>query len=143
MEPYLLNITDFKLRRQLSRFRLSNHNLHIEKGRHAKPKTPVEQRLCNVCNNKMIEDEFHFICVCKKYDDLRDYFFKKMVAMGFYGNFFKLNDILNFSEGSLAVAKFLTKMFKRRKVRHNFRIGPVDLHSNSVNNRRSNNAVRQ
>mgnify|MGYP001823799277 FL=1 len=64
----------------------------------------------------MIEDEFHFICVCKKYDDLRDYFFKKMVAMGFYGNFFKLNDILNFSEGSLAVAKFLTKMFKRRKV---------------------------
>ena len=115
MEPYLLNITDFKLRRQLSKFRLSNHNLHIEKGRHVKPKTPVEERLRNICKRILIEDEFHFICVCEQYTDLRDYFFNKIIAMGFYGNHFKLEDILNFSEGSLHLAKFLTKMFKKRK----------------------------
>ena len=115
MEMYLSSITDFKIRRQLSRFRLSNHNLCIEKGRHSKPKMPVEKRLCVVCKTNQIEDEFHFLCVCKAYQDLRDEFFIKISSLGFYGNFFNLHDILNFNEGSFNLGKLLCKMFDKRK----------------------------
>ena len=38
MEPYLTNVLDFKVRRQLSCFRMSNHVLRIEKGRTLDPK---------------------------------------------------------------------------------------------------------
>ena len=75
MEPYLTNVSDFKIRRQLSRFRMSNHVLHIEKGRHTRPKTPVDKRICTLCKTNQIEDEFHFICVCKVFQDLREDFF--------------------------------------------------------------------
>ena len=34
IEPYLLQMCNFKLRRVIHRFRLSCHNLEIEKGRH-------------------------------------------------------------------------------------------------------------
>ena len=44
MEPYLLHICDFNLRRVLSRFRLSCHDLEIEKGQHWG--FPQEQRFC-------------------------------------------------------------------------------------------------
>ena len=115
MEPYLLMITDFKIRRQLCRFRLSNHKLHIEKGRHTKPKTPVESRLCTLCKTDQIEDEFHFLCVCSKYDDLREEFFKRITSLGFYGNYFRLYDIFNFEEGCFMLGKLLCKMFERRK----------------------------
>ena len=100
MEPYLLSILDFKIRRQLSRFRLSNHSLCIEKGRHQRPKMVVEKRLCVLCGTNQIEDEFHFLCVCKVYQDLREEFLISISSLGFYGNYFNLHDILNFNEVS-------------------------------------------
>ena len=41
--------------------------------------------LCDVCNDSCIEDEFHFILRCKKYDDMRKkyinpYYWKKPSA---------------------------------------------------------------
>ena len=32
--------------------------------------------LCDVCNDSCIEDEFHFILRCKKYDDMRKKYIK-------------------------------------------------------------------
>ena len=115
MEPYLLLILDFKICKQLTRFRLSNHVLQIEKGHHTKPKTPVVDRPCKLCNSNQIEDEFHFLCVCNVYSDLRETFFVKLMSMGFYGNYFKLCDIINFVEGNFHLAILLKKMFERRE----------------------------
>ena len=51
--------------------KLSNlyHRLNIEQGRYAR--TLVHNMTANICISLEIEDEFHFICVCDKYDDLR------------------------------------------------------------------------
>jgi hypothetical protein len=43
---------------KLTKFRLSNHNLTIEKGRHLR--IPVKERLCPF-GCKDIEDEFHLL----------------------------------------------------------------------------------
>ena len=50
-----------------------NHRLNIEYGKYAK--ITVHLRSCNICNSIEIEDEFHLICVCDKYDALRKVFF--------------------------------------------------------------------
>ena len=67
LEPYLYQRLNQKNRVSISRFRLSNHSLMIEKGRHAKPvKIKREERFCNFCTN-MVEDEKHFLMSCPLY----------------------------------------------------------------------------
>ena len=44
---YLTMVTDQNLRKTLTKYRLSEHSLVIEKGRHRKAWLPVEERLCN------------------------------------------------------------------------------------------------
>ena len=56
-----------------AKLRISNHRSNIELGRYAK--IPVHLRTCNICNTLEIEDEYHFICVCHKYCDLRNQLF--------------------------------------------------------------------
>ena len=46
---YLTMVTDQNLRKTLTKYRLSEHSLAIEKGRHRKTWLPVEERLCNHC----------------------------------------------------------------------------------------------
>ena len=59
-QPYLDIITFKKYRINLTRLRVSSHRLCIETGRWTKPnRTPVNERLCTLCNK--LEDEFHFI----------------------------------------------------------------------------------
>ncbi|XP_061165005.1 uncharacterized protein LOC133173960 [Saccostrea echinata] len=53
----------------ISRLRLSAHNLAIEKGRHLS--IPTDKRFCNICNTGEIEDEFHFLFSCHKYNNYR------------------------------------------------------------------------
>ena len=71
LEDYLFQIRDFKLRRYLSQFRLSSHTLNIEKGRHCKPKKPINERLCQVCKLNMVESEEHFLLQCPLYTNER------------------------------------------------------------------------
>ncbi len=65
-EKYLHEIKNTKIRQSLTKFRLSNHCLNIEKGRHTVPKTPKEDRFCPFCPNK-VEDEVHFLLDCPTY----------------------------------------------------------------------------
>ena len=59
LEPYLLQLNNFKNRQLIAKFRSSDHNLEIEKGRYKN--IPRQQRLCNTCKN--IEDEDHFFYI--------------------------------------------------------------------------------
>ena len=68
-ESYLDIINNFKRRRALTKIRLSNHTLRIEKGRHEG--LDVEDRGCPFCIDKVVEDESHFILDCPIYYVLR------------------------------------------------------------------------
>lgn len=67
-EEYLSTVRDTKERIALTKFRLSNHDLMIEKGRHRKMNRNT--RFCPFCPTK-IEDETHFLLKCHMYDNLR------------------------------------------------------------------------
>ena len=66
-EPYLEEIKNRKHRVSMAKFRLSDHCLMIEKGRHRRPIIPRDQRFCPFCPGQ-IEDETHFLTQCGGYD---------------------------------------------------------------------------
>jgi hypothetical protein len=57
------------------RFRLSFHNLNIESGRYQNEFR--SNRICTLCNLRDVEDEFHFILKCSKYQEMRNLYIKK------------------------------------------------------------------
>ena len=61
MDNYCFIIGSFKLRSIVSKFRVSSHNLVIEKGRHVKPKLPLDQRICVMFNLNAVEEELHLL----------------------------------------------------------------------------------
>ena len=69
-EDYLTQIRNPKLRQKLTKFRLSNHRLMIEIGRHMVPKLNKEERICQLCYTE-VEDEIHFLTKCKIHEPLR------------------------------------------------------------------------
>jgi hypothetical protein len=84
----------------------------IEKGRHAKPKLAVENRLCVLCDSKAVEDEYHFIMECTFYTDLRIEFFNLRKGMNLYNNNFE--EIVSCKHTCFYLAKLLYKMFRKR-----------------------------
>ena len=48
------------------------HNLAIEKGRH--DNIPKEERLCTFCDDNVLEDEFHAVMICEKYEEIRCFY---------------------------------------------------------------------
>jgi hypothetical protein len=89
----------------ITKFRLSNHLLNIEIGRHHK--VNKSERLFTCCNLHDIEGEFHFILKCPLYSDLRKQFLKKY----YYSrpSVFKLMQLLSTNNVSelLKLGKFL------------------------------------
>ena len=78
-EPYLDHVKDFRYRNAITKLRASSHNLEVERGRHQKPKIPLCERLCRICN--MVEDEAHFLIDCEMYQETRSVFFSKVSAL--------------------------------------------------------------
>ena len=74
-------VTDHQLRRTLTRYRLSEHSLAIEKGRHRQTWLPAEQRLCCHCAASEPETELHFLIKCEKYNQIRQTYFLKLEAI--------------------------------------------------------------
>lgn len=68
-ENYLDVLQVRKYRHLYGSFRLSCHDLEIEQGRYRG--ILRENRLCKFCLN-VVEDEFHFLLVCSKFNDLRN-----------------------------------------------------------------------
>ena len=65
------------LRCIFSKIRLSCHPLRIQTGRYAPNRVARNERICVYCDSNDIEDEYHFICVCRKFNDFRKKFIKK------------------------------------------------------------------
>ena len=51
------------------KFRTSNHRLPIEEGRFNQ--ISRADRKCLVCDSNDIGDEYHYICLCPKFDEIR------------------------------------------------------------------------
>ncbi len=56
--------------------------LHIETGRFKNVK--VEERVCQVCNNGDVENEFHFVSICNAYKTLGNVMYDKINGVTFY-----------------------------------------------------------
>lgn len=108
-ENYLLCIDDFKLRQCLTKFRISNHDLNIEKGRYLK--LDINKRICNKCNLGLVEDEIHFLTVCEYYKDIRLEFFKLLNTRKID---YVFKDIMQATDIEFYLAKCLQKMFNHR-----------------------------
>ena len=68
---YLTTVTDPKLRKALTMYRLSEH-IAIEKGRRRQTWLSREDRLCAHCPQNEVETELHFLTSCQMYDHIRD-----------------------------------------------------------------------
>ena len=112
VETYLNILLDKKFRISLSKFRLSSHNLAIERGRYEN--IPRNERKCIFCNLNVIESEYHLLLVCPFYIELRRKYFKP-----YFCHWPTLNkfDKLMTSESKctiLSLSKFIYFAFKKR-----------------------------
>ena len=102
-----------KHKHTLCKFRISAHNLNIERGRYHN--VPRHERKCQLCNMNDIEDEYHFIFICPLYYDIRLKYIKPYYFR--YPSMLKLIQI--FTSQSVKVlsnlAKYLTHANKRRE----------------------------
>ena len=63
IEKYLFCVPNIEFRTTLSRIRLSNHELIIEKDRHRN--VDIRLKNCPFCPMGILEDEYHFLLHCK------------------------------------------------------------------------------
>ena len=78
LAEYLTTVTDGKLRKTLSMYRLSHHSRAIETGRHRQTWLSREVRLCRFCPHRQVETETHFLLQCSAYQDIRTKFFTQI-----------------------------------------------------------------
>ena len=109
-EYYLDNLPE-SLRVMISKFRTSNHKLPIQRGRYVN--ITREERKCNLCDDQIVGDEFHFIVECKNLQmvDLRNQYISS-----YYSNTPSLNKLAELFENKgkklFKLAKFLKEAIK-------------------------------
>ena len=99
-------------RRVISQFRISAHDLEIERGRYSG--IDRNDRICKLYG-RIVENEFHFVLVCIIYKDLR----QKYIPIKFHRSpsIYKLNKLMNVSGESkiFNLALYLYHATERRK----------------------------
>ena len=102
------------VRSLIAQFRCGILPLEIEIGRYRN--IPVENRTCSFCINQ-IEDEFHVLCQCPVYDDLRDVLYTQVIMdnSSFANSESIEKTYLYFkSNHQILLGKFLDKAVKHR-----------------------------
>ena len=114
-ELYLFTNLPRKVKKQYAKFRLSNHNLEVERGRHTGLQR--EDRLCSFCgiktNLNAVECEFHMLLECTLYQDLRSDSPNVLFDRTLF-NFVKIMSCKD-NENINNVAWFIWKCFSKRK----------------------------
>ena len=65
----------WKLKKCMAKFRVGDHKLKIQTGRHYRPKIPLQERTCTLCHMNTVEEELHFLIICPTCKHLRDKLF--------------------------------------------------------------------
>ena len=99
----------------LAQFRLGILPLRIETGRY--DNTPIENRLCTMCDMNVVENEFHFVIECTRYRDYRNELYNRAS--------FVINDLENMTSADKFscickfaqkyLSQFIVKSHERRK----------------------------
>ena len=113
MESYLHKIIIEKYKVSLTKFRLSSHDLRIEKGRY--DGTNRENRKCLNCNMGVIENEYHFLLICPKYYNIRQKFIKDYYYRWPTVQKFEKLISSNNPETLLNLSKYLFSAFRERE----------------------------
>ena len=115
-EYYLHRVINRGHRSVLSQFRCGILPLSIEVGRYTN--TPLEDRVCELCENGVLEDECHFLLECEVYRDLRAQLLSKVITLApeycFLSNTEKLSLLLSDTHIK-DTAKFLYEAYYRRR----------------------------
>ena len=114
LQYYLSKPVNRISQKYIAKYRLSAHNLNIERGRYQNINRP--DRKCDKCSLNDLEDEFHFILKCPYYDDLRKtyikpYYYKKPSVF----KLIRLLSVQNVKELN-KLCQFLMKASKRRSM---------------------------
>ncbi len=75
---YLSAVSDVRLRKTLTMYRLSGHSQAVEKGRCRQTWLSREDRLCLHCMLGVTETEPHFLTKCPKYKHIREHYYPKI-----------------------------------------------------------------
>ena len=116
---YVLSLLDPGPRWVMASLRAGCLPLGIETGRYRTPKVPLEQRVCLVCNSGHVEDEFHFVIICCKLNEIRYKMFNDITLVDHAFMHLSLFDkflyiLSNESISQHHIARYLYKMFKLR-----------------------------
>ena len=95
--------------------------MEIERGRYGSKSTPVNQRICKLCSDGKVEDEFHFLIECPFYMYERNSLFEYVFLH--FANVAQLNDhdkfiwLMSQEDGFciLKVARYLQKATDKRQ----------------------------
>ena len=80
VEPYILHTRGNHLITSMARYRMSSHNLNIERGRYNNPITPINQQICTRCELNEIDDEIHLLLHCNAMNNERKILFNYVTA---------------------------------------------------------------
>ena len=113
-ENCILEIGPKYRRSILSQFRCGILPLHIETGRYRN--VPAEDRNCTFCPQD-IENEFHFMCICPSYSDIRKTLFTNVTqsSPGFLDLTIEEKFIEIMKNHQLAAAKYLKSAWEIRR----------------------------
>jgi exonuclease III len=114
VENYLKLNLDRSDRSFMAQLRLGILPLHVETGRFNR--TPLAERICNLCRSNVVEDETHFVLHCQKYNRERDHLFRK--AKESNDDFEQLTDVHKlrylFTKLGRQTAKFIKEAYNKR-----------------------------
>ena len=88
-ETYTKLFLSRRQRSLIAKLRAGILPLRIETGRYQNIKDTetgrfrklhIEERLCQICNNDVVEDEIHFICNCPSYTDQRERLYREVTS---------------------------------------------------------------
>ena len=116
MEDYLNSIENVRDRTALTKIRLSNHTLMIEKGRHQG--LQENQRFCPFCDNQ-VENEYHFIMECNTFDVFRQHLFVEIMEINNMFNILDDNEkfyifLLSKPEAGKMISEYFNKTLQIR-----------------------------
>ena len=105
-QKYLSILTSSKKKINIAKIRTNSHELHSETGCWAVPKMPWTERICQICENRNIEDENHFLLECPAYNHIRSQFHN----LCYNTDLPSLLQCQNYSE----LGRLLSKLFEHR-----------------------------
>ena len=114
-ENYLSKLENSNLRKALSKIRLGAHNFLIERGRWGVPKIEFSDRKCPSC--KCIEDEFHCIIECHRFNVQRKHLpdnLKKKPSMYDFISLLNSEDVNNMKKLAVVCRNVLSEYEKNK-----------------------------